>query len=107
MKLSVKLITQISKNKQEPLWMLDLRLKAFKHFEKREMPNWGADLSQINFDEITYYLDPKFKNKKLTNTHFFFIYKPFLSFQTKSRGHPSLLSFSPLYILNLPIYTVI
>jgi Fe-S cluster assembly protein SufB len=36
--------------------MLDLRLKAFKQFEAKRMPPWGADLSDINFEKIHYYL---------------------------------------------------
>ncbi len=53
--LNEDIIKRISKLKNEPKWMLDLRLKAFKHFLSRPMPSWGADLSKINFKEITYY----------------------------------------------------
>jgi Fe-S cluster assembly protein SufB len=42
--------------KQEPEWMLNVRLKSLEHFFKRPMPNWGADLSSINFDDIYYFV---------------------------------------------------
>ncbi|SDQ43332.1 Fe-S cluster assembly protein SufB [Carnobacterium viridans] len=48
-------VREISKRKQEPDWMLDYRLRAYDHFNKRPMPEWGADLSEIDFDNITYY----------------------------------------------------
>jgi len=38
--------------------MLDYRLKALEHFEKRPMPNWGADLSDMDFSDIYYYIRP-------------------------------------------------
>jgi Fe-S cluster assembly protein SufB len=38
--------------------MLDIRLKAYHHFMERPMPTWGADLSEINFDDIYYYIKP-------------------------------------------------
>jgi Fe-S cluster assembly protein SufB len=38
--------------------MLDFRLKALEHFEKRPMPNWGADISGLDFDNIYYYVKP-------------------------------------------------
>ena len=44
--------------KDEPQWMLDYRLKALDHFYKRPMPTWGGDLSELDFDEITYYVKP-------------------------------------------------
>ncbi len=56
--LNEAVVRQISVSKNEPEWMLDIRLKAFHHFLERPMPNWGADLSGINFDEIYYYIKP-------------------------------------------------
>ena len=44
--------------KEEPEWMLDFRLKALKLFYKMPMPQWGGDLSELNFDDITYYVKP-------------------------------------------------
>ena len=50
--------------KDEPDWMRDFRLKALEHFQKRPMPNWGADLSGIDFDDIFYYIRPAEKQGK-------------------------------------------
>ena len=44
--------------KEEPQWMLDFRLKALKLFYKMPMPQWGGDLSELDFDDITYYVKP-------------------------------------------------
>ncbi len=54
--LNEEVIKEISRLKEEPQWMLDIRLKAYHHFVQREMPKWGADLSEIDFDEYIYYL---------------------------------------------------
>src|SRR3989338_9658745 len=53
--LSSEIVKTIATLKKEPQWMCDLRLKSYKHFKKATMPNWGADLSQIDFDKITYF----------------------------------------------------
>ena len=42
-------VEQISAMKGEPQWMLDFRLKALDHFQKRPMPNWGADIQRFGF----------------------------------------------------------
>lgn len=57
-------VEEISAMKDEPGWMRDFRLKALDHFEKRPMPNWGADLSGIDFDDIYYYIRPAEKQGK-------------------------------------------
>ncbi len=56
--LNRKIVEDISAMKNEPEWMLDFRLKALDHYEKRPMPNWGADLSGIDFENIFYYIRP-------------------------------------------------
>lgn len=53
--ISEEVIREISGRKNEPEWMLDFRLKSFRHFQSRPMPKWGSDLSEIDFDDITYY----------------------------------------------------
>jgi Fe-S cluster assembly protein SufB len=53
-----EIVQQISAMKGEPEWMLEFRLKALKHFLKRPMPNWGGDLSELNLDDIYYYVKP-------------------------------------------------
>ena len=52
--LTEEVVRSISMMKNEPEWMLELRLKAFHHFQERPMPTWGADLSGIDFDNIYY-----------------------------------------------------
>ena len=54
--LSEEVVREISERKNEPKWMLDMRLKAYKQFMARPMPNWGSDLSGIDFDNIYYYI---------------------------------------------------
>ena len=56
--LSREVVEQISQMKGEPQWMLDFRLRALDHFQKRPMPTWGSDLSKLDFDNIFYYVKP-------------------------------------------------
>ncbi len=54
--LSEEVVRDISRLKNEPQWMLDLRLKGLRLFGKKPMPAWGADLSGIDFDNIKYFV---------------------------------------------------
>lgn len=54
--LSEDVVRHISGLKNEPEWMLELRLKALKMFERKPMPTWGSDLSGIDFDNIKYFV---------------------------------------------------
>ena len=54
--LSADVVRDISALKNEPQWMLELRLKALDLFERKPMPRWGADLSGIDFDNIKYFV---------------------------------------------------
>lgn len=56
--LTEDVVREISKKKNEPQWMLEYRLKGLRHFYKRPMPQWGADLSGLKFDDLTYYVKP-------------------------------------------------
>lgn len=56
--LDESVVTAISNHKNEPEWMLEFRLKSLAEFRKKSMPNWGADLSDIRFDELYYYAKP-------------------------------------------------
>ena len=62
--LSREVVENISRMKQEPQWMLEFRLKALEHFEKRPMPNWGPTLKDLDFDEIYFYVKPTEKSEK-------------------------------------------
>ena len=54
--INPEVVQNISALKSEPQWMLDLRLKGLKLFEKKPMPTWGSDLSGIFFDNIKYFV---------------------------------------------------
>ncbi|MGB3284524.1 Fe-S cluster assembly protein SufB [Mycolicibacter algericus] len=54
--LSEDVVRDISAKKNEPEWMLEARLRAYRTFMKKPMPNWGSDLSGIDFDNIKYFV---------------------------------------------------
>src|SRR3546814_21119568 len=54
--LNEDVVRDISSKKSEPQWMLDLRLKGLKLFDRKPMPTWGSDLSGIDFDNIKYFV---------------------------------------------------
>src|SRR2546430_8411756 len=54
--LSEEVVRDISARKNEPQWMLDIRLKGLRNFGRKPMPTWGADLSGIDFDNIKYFV---------------------------------------------------
>ena len=54
--LSEAVVRDISALKSEPEWMLNLRLKALGLFARKPMPMWGADLTDIDFDNIKYFV---------------------------------------------------
>jgi len=62
--LDAEVVRQISKMKEEPQWMLDYRLKALAHYQKRPTPTWGPDLEPLDFDDIYYYVKPMEKQEK-------------------------------------------
>jgi Fe-S cluster assembly protein SufB len=54
--LTEAVVRDISARKNEPEWMLDLRLKGLRLFERKPLPTWGADLGTIDFDNIKYFV---------------------------------------------------
>src|SRR5918911_3530665 len=54
--LNEDVVRQISVLKGEPEWMTKLRLKAYRHFVQRSMPTWGADLDNVDYENIFYYV---------------------------------------------------
>lgn len=56
--LTKEIITEISHEKGEPDWALDIRLKALDTYFKLEDPNWGPDISYLNIDNIATYVKP-------------------------------------------------
>ena len=57
-KSNKEIIEEISFKKNEPLWMLEFRLKALEHYSNTKTPAWGADLSKLNENSIEYYVKP-------------------------------------------------
>jgi Fe-S cluster assembly protein SufB len=56
--LNAGVVNAISDHKKEPDWMRQFRLRSLEEFLKKPMPNWGADLSDLAFDDIYYYAKP-------------------------------------------------
>ena len=54
--LDEEIVTQISQMKKEPAFMLEFRLKSLGIFESRPMPEWGGDMSELDFNVIYYYM---------------------------------------------------
>ncbi|MDP3893573.1 MAG: Fe-S cluster assembly protein SufB, partial [Nocardioides sp.] len=54
--LNEAVVRDISAKKSEPQWMLDMRLKGLKLFGRKPMPHWGAELGDIDFDNIKYFV---------------------------------------------------
>lgn len=57
--LTKEIIEEISKQKNDPDWMREFRLKALEVYEKLELPTWGPDLSELDMDKIATYVRPK------------------------------------------------
>ena len=59
--LNEEIVRKISKKKNEPQWMLDIRLEGLKVFNQKPMPTWSADLSDLDINDIVNYLEPNAK----------------------------------------------
>lgn len=57
--LTEDVILEISKQKNEPKWMLELRLKALEKYNELQMPTWGPDLSELDMSKIATYVKPR------------------------------------------------
>ena len=56
--LDQAMVDEMSWMKGEPDWMREFRTKSLRHFERRPMPTWGGDMSEIFFNDIFYYIKP-------------------------------------------------
>ena len=56
--VSREVILEISKQKNEPAWMLEKRLQAYDLYVEKEIPKWGPDLSELDLEKIVYYTKP-------------------------------------------------
>lgn len=62
--LNEDIVRLISQKKQEPEWLLEFRLKAYRHWLTLEQPTWGhVHLPQIDYQAISYYADPTQKKE--------------------------------------------
>lgn len=64
--LTEETVRKISTRKNEPDWVLDLRLRSLKAYQEKPMPDWGADISDLNIDEIIHYIEPDAKRMATT-----------------------------------------
>jgi len=62
--LNENVVKAISKYKQEPQWMLDIRLKALKHYIERPIPYWGANLTELRDENIQFFVPPEIQKKR-------------------------------------------
>lgn len=64
--LNEDIVRKISAKKNEPEWMLNLRLESLKIFESMPVPDWAADISDLDTNDIVYYLEPD--SKKMSDS---------------------------------------
>ncbi len=58
--LSEEVVRIISAKKEEPEWLTEVRLKAFRHWQKMKMPEWAhLRIPEINYQDIIYYAAPR------------------------------------------------
>ena len=63
--LNEEVIRLISRKKNEPEWLLEFRLNAYRHWLTLEMPTWAhLNIPPIDYQAISYYADPLSKNKE-------------------------------------------
>ncbi|KPU43169.1 FeS cluster assembly protein SufB [Oxobacter pfennigii] len=65
--LSADIVAEISKVKNEPLWMLEHRLRSLEIYDQTPLPAWGPPLDELNMDEIVTYVRPDTKMKSNWN----------------------------------------
>lgn len=63
--LNEDVVRLISSKKNEPEWLLDFRLTAFRHWQTMKQPTWAhVKLPEIDYQDISYYADPMAKKPK-------------------------------------------
>jgi Fe-S cluster assembly protein SufB len=62
--LTEAVVREISKQKQEPSWMLEKRLQGLALFKEKPLPSWGPDLSKLDLDKIVYFVRPDTQESK-------------------------------------------
>ena len=56
--LTPAIVEQISREKNDPDWMLELRLKSLEIYNKTGIPEWGPPIDELNMDDIITYVRP-------------------------------------------------
>jgi Fe-S cluster assembly protein SufB len=56
--VSREVIRELSRIKDEPDWMAEKRVHSYEIFERKPMPKWGVDLSELDFDQLVLYSPP-------------------------------------------------
>ena len=56
--LTKDIVLEISREKHDPSWMTDFRLKSLEIYNKLKVPDWGPDISGLNIDDIVTYVRP-------------------------------------------------
>jgi len=59
--INEQVVIEISKQKNEPKWMLEKRLESLRIFNELNLPKFGPDLSELNLEDIFYYIKPDAK----------------------------------------------
>jgi Fe-S cluster assembly protein SufB len=62
--LTRELVMEISRQKNEPAWMLEKRLRGLDLFLKTPLPSWGVPLDDLDLDKIAYFIRPDAKESK-------------------------------------------
>ncbi|MGA1781545.1 MAG: Fe-S cluster assembly protein SufB, partial [Planctomycetota bacterium] len=62
--LSEEIVAEISRRKEEPEWLLEYRLRAYRHWRTMAEPDWAfIDYPPVDYENIIYYSAPKPKKK--------------------------------------------
>ena len=64
--ISLDVVKQISKDKEEPDWMLQKRIDGFNAFMELKMPQWGPSLKDLDLSKIHFYMKPNAKKNSKT-----------------------------------------
>ncbi|EQC69088.1 Iron-sulfur cluster assembly protein SufB [Streptococcus sp. HSISB1] len=103
--LTEEIVRKISAYKHEPEWMLEYRLKSLELFYKLPMPDFGPDLSGIDFDDVIYF--QKIADKKLMTGMMFLIKSRKLLRDLVSRKQNETIYQVPWHNTNLKLSTII
>ena len=61
--LTEAIVSEISKEKNDPEWMREFRLKSLEVYKRTDMPDWGPPIDGLNMDNIVTYIRPNTRMK--------------------------------------------